>query len=103
MKTIANNATMIRQARKRSSLLATTGKYIAETPTASKKLMPMTSIQNKFLSVLLKRNGKAPLTVLSTHPFDDTLKIASKTHRCARRDTLPVTKRLVKPTFSKLD
>jgi len=48
---IANIAPMTRQARKRGSLLATTGKYIAETATANKKLIPMTSVQNKFLSV----------------------------------------------------
>jgi hypothetical protein len=51
MKMIADIAMMIRQACKRGSLLATAGKYIAVTTTTSRKLMSMTSIQNKFLSV----------------------------------------------------
>jgi hypothetical protein len=51
MKTIADIAMTHRQACRRGSLLATAGEDIVAIPTASKKLAPMTSVQNKLLAV----------------------------------------------------
>ena len=48
MKMIANKAMMIRHACKSEAWFPTAKKHFAETATASKKHMPMTSIQNKF-------------------------------------------------------